>query len=128
MPLSFGLGLINGWPSLRGGERSRTLVNGIPVCVPFSGLEALIFERLKLSESKKPKYPKIINKRFTSKNEAAHWTPVEVILKTNSEQNLNALFAEAHPHAVSAIIDKVDEQRVPGGQRLWVWGETEFLD
>ena len=42
-------------------------------------------------------------------------------------RNLNALFAEAHPDAVLAIVDKVDEQRVPGKQRLWVWGDAGFL-
>ena len=66
--------------------------------------------------------------RFTSKDEGAHWTPEEVILKTDGEQNLNALFAEAHPDAVLVIVDKVDEQRVPGKQRLWVWGAAGFLD
>jgi hypothetical protein len=49
-------------------------------------------------------------------------------LKTDGEQNLNALFAEAHPDAVLVIHDKVDEQRVPGKQRLWVWGAAGFLD
>ena len=52
----------------------------------------------------------------------------EVILKTDGEQNLNALFAEAHPDAVLVIHDKVDEQRVPSKQRLWVWGAAGFLD
>ena len=66
--------------------------------------------------------------RFTSKDEGAHWTPEEIILKTDGEQNLNALFAEAHPDAVLVIVDKVDEQRVPGKQRLWVWGAAGFLD
>jgi hypothetical protein len=46
----------------------------------------------------------------------------------DGEQNLNALFAEAHPDAVLVIQDKVDEQRVPGKQRLWVWGAAGFLD
>lgn len=66
--------------------------------------------------------------RFTSKDEGAHWTPGEVILKTDGEQKLNALFAEAHPDAVLAIVDKVDEQWVPGKQRLWVWGDAGFLE
>ena len=65
--------------------------------------------------------------RFTSKDEGAHWTPGEVILKTDGEHNLNALFAEAHPDAVLVIHDKVDEQRVPGKKRLWVWGAAGFL-
>ncbi len=34
--------------------------------------------------------------RFTSKDEGAHWTPGEVILKTDGEQNLNALPARDH--------------------------------
>ena len=66
--------------------------------------------------------------RFTSKDEGGHWIPGEVILKTDGEQNLNALFAEAHPDAVLVIHDKVDERRVPVKQRLWVWGAAGFLD
>ena len=66
--------------------------------------------------------------RFTSKDEGAHWIQGRVILKTDGEQNLNALFAEAHPDAVLVIVDKVDEHRVPGKQRLWVWGAAGFLD
>jgi len=34
--------------------------------------------------------------RFTSKDEGAHWTPGEVILKTDGKQNLNALPARDH--------------------------------
>ena len=66
--------------------------------------------------------------RFTSTDKGAHWTPGEIILKTDGEQKLNALFAEAHPDAVLAIVDKVDEQWVPGKQRLWVWGDAGFLE
>ena len=52
----------------------------------------------------------------------------QTITEADGEQNLNALFAEAHPDAVLAIVDKVDEQRVPGKQRLWVWGDAGFLE
>ena len=68
-----------------------------------------------------------IVRKFTSIDEGAHWTQGEIILRTGGEQNLNALFADAHPDAVLLITDKVDAKRIPGEQRLWVWGKSGFL-
>ena len=65
--------------------------------------------------------------KFTSSDEGTHWIPGEIILKTEGEQKLNALFANAHPDAVLAIIDQVDAKRIPGKQRLWIWGQSGFL-
>jgi hypothetical protein len=65
--------------------------------------------------------------KFTSSDEGTHWIPGEIILKTEGEQKLNALFANAHQDAVLAIIDQVDAKRMPGKQRLWIWGQSGFL-
>jgi len=61
-------------------------------------------------------------------DEGVHWNTAKIILKTNGGQKVNTLFAEAHPDAVLVIVDKIDSRRVPGGQRLWVLGNTGFLE
>ena len=66
--------------------------------------------------------------KFTSFDEGTNWKPKEIILQTVGEQNLNALFADAHQDAVLLITDKIDKQRIPGKQRLWIWGESGFLN
>ena len=66
--------------------------------------------------------------KFTSIDEGASWSEGEIILRTDGDQKLNAQFADAHPDAVLAIIDLVDAKRIPGKQRLWVWGESGFLN
>ena len=66
--------------------------------------------------------------KFTSIDEGTNWKPKEIILQTVGEQNLNALFADAHQDAVLLITDKIDTKRIPGKQRLWVWGESGFLN
>ena len=57
--------------------------------------------------------------------------PLAIGAHVNGNQHgtmIEYYFAEAHPDAVLVIVDKVDEQRVPGKQRLWVWGAAGFLD
>ena len=66
--------------------------------------------------------------KFTSIDEGTNWKPKEIILQTVGEQNLNALFADAHQDAVLLITDKIDTKRIPGKQRLWIWGESGFLN
>jgi hypothetical protein len=66
--------------------------------------------------------------KFTSIDEGTNWNPKEIILQTVGEQNLNALFADAHQDAVLLITDKIDTKRIPGKQRLWIWGESGFLN
>ena len=66
--------------------------------------------------------------KFTSSDEGINWTTGKIILKTEGEQKLNALFTNAHPDAVLAIIDQVDAKRIPGNQRLWIWGKSGFLN
>lgn len=65
--------------------------------------------------------------KFTSIDEGASWSQGEIILRTDGEQKLNAQFADAHPDAVLLITDKIDVKRIPGEQRLWVWGKSGFL-
>jgi len=69
-----------------------------------------------------------IVQKFTSIDKGANWTHKEIILQTDGEQNLNALFADAHQDAVLLITDKIDAKRIPGKQRLWVWGKSGFLN
>jgi hypothetical protein len=65
--------------------------------------------------------------KFTSIDAGASWSQGEIILRTDGEQKLNAQFANAHQDAVLAIIDLVDAKRIPGKQRLWIWGQSGFL-
>ena len=65
--------------------------------------------------------------RFTSQDEGAHWTFGSIMLETDGEQRLNTQIANAHPDAILVICDKVDDNRTPGKQRLWVWGDAGFL-
>ena len=64
--------------------------------------------------------------KFTCSDEGTNWIQGEIILKTEGEKT-KFIFANAHPDAVLAIIDQVDQKRIPGKQRLWIWGKSGFL-
>ena len=65
--------------------------------------------------------------RFTSHDEGSHWTSGSIVLETDGEQKLNTQIAHAHQDAMLVIYDRVDDNRIPGKQRLWVWGVEGFL-